>query len=160
MDSKLDKHWKFAFYVSLAYLQQLVWEFENIASKYKFLYVDVTKPAELISVIQGFLAETDLVNSSEANLLVRMLKTIEDNIEPSYRAGQLAANRLWAESDPETKRVLASLTDEQLRKQAQLQFQEHKDFADKTWFTEGFTGQCGEETIQYVRSIVEDKHSS
>jgi hypothetical protein len=149
---EIAKHWEFALHNALARLQTLIWRFHELQEESQFTAVGEQKPEEMLSIIEGFLGETQWLDRMDIRLLERLKDSLLRHVTPAYESGRGAAAKIWSSSPPDDRRKLLKSADELILSKAQNRLAKMKleKRSDRAWFIEGFFLQWRDETLNFI----------
>lgn len=153
--SQLQRHWQFALGTTLGRLETLVWGFDSDIESNGHAFSGVPAPEELITIIDGFSGETDIMFQGTITQLNKMRQYLIEVLAPAYQDGLNSAQLRWHQASTEERAALAEFDFPDFRNDAKKQIPQDAKPSQANWFVEGYCRQWRVEWMEYYRQLFE-----
>ena len=142
-------HWQFALACAVAWLHEKVYTFNFKKSlSGDAAYVGIT-PQGMVSSIDGFLSEKEIVPGGTASELEQLRGKLLESITPAYQSGNTTAHRLWVAAHDDERTRLMNTTPEDVAAEAWKRVPSDLSSSQANWFVEGFCYRWAQEWFAF-----------
>ena len=154
--NRLARHWNFAFGQALFGLERLVSYFDFTAERGIRNFAGVPTPDDLISIIDGFLSERELLLGGDVTRLEQARARIVQAIAPAFSAGEDAARQRWANASPSDRAQIAALDRSEVSAEAFNMTVGVFSPPEADWFVQGFCRRWYEiDLFDYLKTLLD-----
>ena len=152
-DARNRPHWQFALGCAMLWLREQVRAFDFHSSLSGHAAYVGTTPEQLISYIDGFLAERQFVPGGTATELGELRTELLESIAPAYEAGKTVAHSIWAATvNDDEREKLQTTPPENVMTDGWQHVPGELSTSQANWFVEGFCYNWAQEWFAFQLS--------